>query len=88
LHGRGESPVRGNCQELESTILAAYAGWCEGLEVAGLTQDRRALRLGVSDLAWQWGGAGELILSFSLPAGAYATSVLREVLLTMRTGGV
>jgi tRNA pseudouridine13 synthase len=87
LHGRGESPVRGDCQELESTILAAYAGWCEGLEVAGLTQDRRALRLGVSDLAWQWEGAGELVLSFSLPAGAYATSVLREILLTTRTGG-
>jgi tRNA pseudouridine13 synthase len=88
LHGRGESPVRGDCHELESTILAAYASWCEGLEVAGLTQDRRALRLGVSDLAWQWEGTGELVLSFSLPAGAYATSVLREVLLTTRTGGV
>jgi tRNA pseudouridine13 synthase len=79
LHGRGESPVRDDCRELESEILAAHADWCEGLEAAGLAQDRRALRLGVSGLAWQWENAGELVLTFSLPAGAYATSVLREV---------
>jgi len=79
LYGRGESPVSNDCLELESTVLGAYASWCEGLEQAGLVQDRRALRLGVSDLAWQWTDAGELVLTFDLPAGAYATSVLREI---------
>jgi len=79
LHGRGESPARGDCVVLERTVLDANADWCAGLEQAGLEQDRRALRLGVSDLVWQWVNAGELLLTFSLPAGAYATSVLREV---------
>ena len=80
LHGRGESPVRGACRELEAAVLAAHARWCAGLEAAGLNQERRALRLAVTDLAWQWQAAGELVLTFSLPAGAYATSVLREVM--------
>ena len=79
LYGRGESPVSNDCLELESTVLGAYTSWREGLEQAGLVQDRRALRLGVSDLAWQWADAGGLVLTFDLPAGAYATSVLREI---------
>lgn len=79
LHGRGDSPVKADSLALENALLGTYADWCEGLEHAGLVQDRRALRLGVPDLAWQWTDAGELVLDFSLPAGAYATSVLREV---------
>jgi tRNA pseudouridine13 synthase len=79
LHGRGETPVQGACRELETAVLADHASWCAGLEAAGLKQDRRALRLGVTGLAWQRGASGELVLTFSLPAGAYATSVLREV---------
>ena len=86
LHGRGESPVSKDCLELESSVLGAYASWCEGLEQAGLAQDRRALRLGVPELAWQWTDAAELVLKFSLPAGAYATSVLREIVNCTLTG--
>jgi tRNA pseudouridine13 synthase len=87
LHGRGENPARGACRLLETAVLADYTSWCEGLETAGLTQDRRALRLAVADLSWQWEASGDLVLAFSLPAGAYATSVLRELLLTTPAGG-
>jgi len=87
LHGRGENPAQGACRELEAAVLADHASWCAGLEAAGLKQDRRALRLGVTDLAWQWEPSGELVLTFSLPAGAYATSVLREVLQADTAGG-
>jgi tRNA pseudouridine13 synthase len=79
LHGRGETPAQGESRELEQAVLADYTSWCEGLEVAGLKQDRRALRLKAGNLAWQWAQSGELVLEFSLPAGAYATSVLREL---------
>ncbi|MDX2456180.1 MAG: tRNA pseudouridine(13) synthase TruD [Gammaproteobacteria bacterium] len=79
LYGLGETPAQGACRELEAAVLADHASWCAGLEAAGLKQDRRALRLHVTDLVWQWGPSGELLLTFSLPAGAYATSVLREV---------
>ena len=87
LHGRGENPSQGACRELEATVLADHANWCAGLEAAGLQQDRRALRLRVTDLVWQWGASGELLLTFSLPAGAYATSVLREVVQSDTAGG-
>lgn len=86
LYGRGESPVIKDCLELESTVLGTYASWCEGLEQAGLAQARRALRLGVPDLAWQWADAGELVLTLSLPAGSYATSILREIVNCTVTG--
>jgi tRNA pseudouridine13 synthase len=81
LHGRGENPAHGACRELEQSVLADFTDWCEGLEVAGLKQDRRALRLGVQGLTWDRDSSGELLLEFSLPAGAYATCVLRELLL-------
>jgi tRNA pseudouridine13 synthase len=42
-------------------------------------RDRRALRVNVQDLQWQFEPA-LLELSFTLPAGSYATSVLREII--------
>lgn len=80
LHGRGQPPVQGASLALEAQVLAAYPDWCRGLEAAGLKQERRALRLPVSDLQWRSLAADALVLEFSLPAGAYATSVLRELL--------
>jgi tRNA pseudouridine13 synthase len=44
----------------------------------GLDADRRALRLAVDGLEWQW-FEDALEVTFALTAGAYATSVLREV---------
>jgi tRNA pseudouridine13 synthase len=88
LYGRGENPAQGACRMLEAVVLAEHASWCAGLEAAGLQQDRRALRLRVTDLAWQRKAFGELQLTFTLPAGAYATSVLRELVQTSTaTGG-
>ncbi len=50
-----------------------------GLERAGLKQERRALRLRPADLAWRWLEGGALELRFALPPGSYATTVLREL---------
>ena len=86
LHGRGENPTRAACHELEQSVLADYTDWCEGLEAAGLKQDRRALRLRVNELTWDRNSSADLLLAFSLPAGAYATCVLRELLLATAPG--
>ena len=51
----------------------------EGLERAGLSQERRALRLRPGDLTWGWPAADVLELRFTLPPGAYATTVLAEL---------
>lgn len=51
---------------------------CDGLEQAGLKQQRRATRLIARDLVWQHDD-DSLELKFSLRRGEYATSVLREL---------
>lgn len=80
LWGRGGLPSQLDAQEFETSILTEQAAFREGLEKAGLKQERRALCLSVSDLQWQWLPEGDhLQLQFSLPAGCYATSVLREL---------
>jgi tRNA pseudouridine13 synthase len=79
LYGRGESPARGEALREEAASLAPYELWCRGLIEAGLKQERRSLRLLVGAPALSWPEPDCLELSFSLPAGAYATSVLREL---------
>jgi len=79
LWGRGDSPVSDACRQLEVQCLASCESWQQGLAAAGLRQERRALRLVVGDLQWLRPTADSLLLEFSLPAGCYATSVLREL---------
>jgi tRNA pseudouridine13 synthase len=62
---------------VESEALAAHADWVEGLARLGVEADRRALRLPVRELSWEV-APGVLRLAFFLPAGGYATAVLRE----------
>lgn len=65
--------------ELEREALADWQPWIDGLVRFGLDADRRALRLAVGDLTWEWRKNG-LLLRFGLTAGAYATAVLRELI--------
>jgi tRNA pseudouridine13 synthase len=80
LWGKGALPTRNAAQELEQWALASHEVLTKGLEQAGLKQERRALRLPVAKLKWDWEGeAPHLRLRFQLPAGGYATAVLREL---------
>jgi tRNA pseudouridine13 synthase len=81
LWGRGELPTKNEVETLERAAVAPYGDFCQGLERAGLKQERRALRLSVTNFQWQL-EADDLMLDFYLPAGTYATSVLREVIST------
>lgn len=81
LWGRGRAPVNGEVAELEQAVLAPFAAWRDGLEHLGLMQERRALRVRLDDLEWRFPAQRELELSFFLPAGSYATALLRELLL-------
>jgi tRNA pseudouridine13 synthase len=51
----------------------------DGLERAGLEQERRALRLRPDALTFDWPDPRSLRLRFGLPAGCYATTVLAEL---------
>jgi tRNA pseudouridine13 synthase len=80
LYGSGVTLSAELPRALEDGVLAAQAPWCSGLERAGLKMERRALRLVPRELAWQQEAGGkELLLRFDLPAGQYATAVLREL---------
>lgn len=63
----------------ESELLAERQGVCEQLAALGLKQERRALRLIPGALAIERECDGQWRLMFDLPAGTFATSVLREL---------
>jgi tRNA pseudouridine13 synthase len=80
LWGRGELPTRGEVRILEEQVLMDCELWRKGLEQQGLKQERRSLRLVVANLEWSFPRRDVLQLHFRLPAGAYATAVLREII--------
>lgn len=79
LWGAGELRTTSAAKALEEKCSVRHKSLCVGLEKAGLQQSRRSLRLLVGSLQFQWLSNSDLELKFSLPPGAYATSVLREI---------
>ncbi|HHC73675.1 MAG TPA: tRNA pseudouridine(13) synthase TruD, partial [Thiothrix sp.] len=66
--------------DLEQRIVQQYSLLARGLEQQSLSQDRRAIRLMLNDLQHSWQSPQQLRLRFSLPAGAFATAVLKEIM--------
>lgn len=54
LWGRGELQTHGESLAIEQQTLTEWQDWQQGLEKAGLKQERRALRLYPSDFQWQF----------------------------------
>ena len=80
LWGRGEADVSADALSIEQGIIDAYPELAQGLMKFEVDKDRRALRVTVQDLNWQFVDDNTLALGFTLPAGSYATSVLREII--------
>ena len=81
LWGRGELRTQHDVRALELTVLEGdvLTDLRAGLERAGLEQERRALRLRPQAVAFDWPEPHSLRLTFGLPAGCYATTVLAEL---------
>jgi len=85
VHPTGPLPGAGGmapslaCAELEQRVLAPYQLLIDGLAREGVEAARRATRLVVTDLDWQLDETS-LTVSFSLPSGAFATTVLSTFL--------
>ncbi len=79
LIGEGELRSTGEVRALEQRAIDAHRDLAEGLAKAGLGQQRRSLRLAAAGLRHEWEGDGSLIVEFGLPAGSFATVVLREL---------
>ena len=80
LFGKGESRVSSEALVLEKSVFEKYTELKKGLIAFGVENARRALRVNVSNLTWQFGDDDTLRLQFNLPAGSYATAVLREII--------
>ena len=80
LWGRGRLSSQFEIAHLEKQISEKFSKLCDGLERNGLKQERKSLRLIVKNLNYTIDNKKKiLVLKFSLPAGAYATSVLEEL---------
>lgn len=77
MFGRRMVPARGRAGELEQSILAADGATDEMFGRARLEGARRTARLILPDLRVE-PCPGGLAFAFTLPRGAYATTVLRE----------
>ncbi len=80
LAGQGVSPVGAEVALLEQRIFDAEPELVRGLEQFRLQHDRRALRMRVGELEWEFAEPNCLRLAFTLGSGSYATSVLRELI--------
>ena len=78
MWGQGELMTSLHAQALELEVTQQYPLFCMGLEEAGLKQQRRSLRLLPEMMTWEFSD-DSLCVSFFLPAGSYATMVMREL---------
>lgn len=79
LWGAGELLSLGPVQSLEMECVGRFSELAQGLEEAGLKQERRILRLQPKNSAMEVLSDGTLQFCFDLPKGTYATALLREL---------
>lgn len=79
LWGQGALATTLSALALEQTTLAQFPAFCAGLVSRELKQERRAIRIVPKALSFRLQGTDYLELEFELPAGSYATAVLREI---------
>jgi len=79
MWGRGSLLSGDTVRALEQGVAEQEPVLIEGLENAGLKQERRALRFLVPDLSVTQEDSQAYVFEFTLPSGTYATSLLREL---------
>ena len=89
LFGSRASWAGGEPGRIEEAVIAEAGSTKDALVAAakacGFRGERRALRVPLTELEWSLDGS-VLTVSFALPPGAYATSVLRELMKTDAIG--
>jgi len=79
LWGSGELHSAGEVRALEQEVASRFPELTAGLEAAGLRQERRVIRLRPTHPSLVALSDGDLQITFDLPRGTYATTVLREM---------
>jgi tRNA pseudouridine13 synthase len=79
LVGGGKLSISDEALQFEQAQLKQYPNILSALNGLGLKQERRAIMLYPSNIKWELND-DHLALSFDLPSGCFATSVLREII--------
>ncbi|MBB3107113.1 tRNA pseudouridine13 synthase [Psychrobacter luti] len=93
LWGVGNDKVSGAAAAIENDIVQndpLLHQLAAGLEKRDIKAQRRALRLPIEELSWEWQGGGNgseqtLVLNFTLTTGSFATSVLASLVQNLNT---
>lgn len=91
LWGTGNEKVSGKAAAMETDIVAhspLLTQLAIGLEQRDIKAQRRALRLPIEALSWEWQDTEDsqiLILNFTLTTGSFATSVLASLVQELNT---
>jgi tRNA pseudouridine13 synthase len=80
LFGSGVVRINTKSLELEQQIFEKYPDLTAGLLKFDVESARRALRVRAANLTWEFIDEKTVVLKFNLPAGSYATAVLREII--------
>jgi tRNA pseudouridine13 synthase len=80
LWGAGELASEQDAKQYETSVLSEYHEMQAGLAKNGLKQERRPLLLIPEKFSATWLDETSVNIDFYLPAGCYATSVLRELI--------
>lgn len=80
LWGKGVVDISGDALTIEQKVIEGHAELAEGLVASGVEKSRRSLRVNVENLEWHFTDPATLHLAFTLPAGSYATALLRELI--------
>ncbi|PTQ71533.1 tRNA pseudouridine(13) synthase TruD [Pseudomonas sp. GV071] len=86
LWGEGPSPAAGSAHELEQSVGEKEPALRDWLVAAGMAHERRILRLPIGGLTWHYPEPDILQLEFVLPAGCFATAVVREIVELLPVG--
>ena len=78
MWGRGRLNSQTDTLALEQKMSEPLQDLCNGMEHAGLNQERREIVSSIENMQWQWLDNDDLNISFALASGHYATSVLQE----------
>ncbi|MDO7900111.1 tRNA pseudouridine(13) synthase TruD [Pseudomonas citrulli] len=77
--GEGPSPASGKIHDLEQAVAEREADLRDWLINARMSHERRILRLPIGGLSWHYPALDILQLEFVLPAGCFATALVREL---------
>ena len=94
LWGVGNDKVSGVAAAIENEIVQndpLLHQLATGLEKRDIKAQRRALRLPIEELSWEWQDIDNepiLVLSFTLTTGSFATSVLSSLVHNLNTASV